>query len=309
LTTPKVNTINRGGSRFYVNPDSGRKNPGVTSVLNMLPKPFLTFWSSKVVAEYAVENIGEVVGIAMKDPKAAIDLLKGAPRRFTANSADVGSEAHDAFEHIAKGEEVRITPNLKPFIEHFREFLEVAKPEFVFLEETVWSDEHGFAGSFDALARLTGDGVGDLKGKLLFMDWKTTRSGVHEEVALQLCAYSRATHIIRPDGSRVPLPKADGGAVLWVRPEGWKLVPVETGEVTLSEPVVHEPTGDVVVPGQTVDIFDYFLALREVLDWDSEVKKRVIGKPVAAGGEFKSGEQSGPINKPAARTRAKAAAK
>lgn len=308
MTTPKVNTINRGGSRFYVNPEHGRKNPGVTSVLNMLPKPFLTFWAAKMVAEFAVENMGDVVGIAMKDKAAAVELLKGAPRRFTKNSADVGSDAHDLFESLAKGEDIRVTPALKPYIDHFREFLDIAKPEFVFLEETVWSDDFGYAGSFDALARLTGD-VGDLKGKLLFMDWKTTRSGVHEEVALQLCAYSRATHIIRPDGSRVPLPKADGGAVLLVRPEGWKLVPVETGEVTLAEPVIHEPSGDVVTPGHVVDIFDYFLALREVLDWDSEVKKRVIGKPVAAGGEFKPGQQSGPINKPKTSARGKAAAK
>lgn len=297
MTTPKINTIKRAGSRFYVEPSTGRKNPGVTSVVNMLPKEFLKFWAAKMVAEFAVENMGEVVGIAMRSPEAAIDLLKGAPTRFTKGAADVGTDAHDIFEKLAKGEDVRVTPPLKPYIEHFNEFLAQAQPEFIFTEETVWSDELGYAGSFDALATIKGD-IPGLKGKTLFFDWKTTRSGVHEEVALQLAAYRFATHVIRPDGSRVPLPKTDGAAVLLVRPEGWKLVPVETGEVTLVEPVL-DPDDDtrVIVPGVTVNIIDYFVALREILDWETDVKKRVLSKPVAAGGEFASAKPL-TINKP-----------
>ena len=287
MTTPKVNTIKRGGSRYYVEPETGRKHPGVTSVLNMLPKEFLKFWSAKVVAEYAVDNLSELVGIAMKDRGAAVDLLKGAPNRFTRGAADVGTEAHDLFEAIAKGDRPRRVHNdLKPYVDNFLEFIDECDPEFIFLEETVWSDDHGYAGSFDALGVLHGEGAGNLKGKTVFFDWKTTRSGVHEEVALQLSAYSRATHVIRPDGSRVPLPKTEGAAVLLVRPEGWQLVPVETGEVDLGG-------------GQAVDVFDYFLALREVFDWDGVVKKRVLGTPVAAGGEFK-GKRTTRITRPKA---------
>lgn len=296
MTNPKINTIKRGGSRYYVEPSSGRKNPGVTSVVNMLPKEFLKFWAAKMVAEFAVEHIGEVVGIAMTNPEAAVDMLKGTPTRFTKGAADVGSDAHDAFEKIAKGEAVRVTPPLKPYIEHFNEFLELAQPEFIFTEETVWNDELGYAGSFDALATIRGD-IPGMKGKTLFFDWKTTRSGVHEEVALQLSAYRKATHIIRPDGSRVPLPKTDGAAVLLIRPEGWKLVPVETDVVTLVEPVLDPDDPErVIVPGVSVNVLDYFVALREVLDWESDVKKRVLGKPVAAGGEFASAKAV--INKP-----------
>ncbi|WP_036959367.1 hypothetical protein [Promicromonospora kroppenstedtii] len=79
MTNPKINTIKRGGSRLYVHPESARKVPGVTSVLNMLPKGFLKFWASKSVAEYAVNNIGAVVTLAMNDKSAAVDLLKRAP--------------------------------------------------------------------------------------------------------------------------------------------------------------------------------------------------------------------------------------
>lgn len=285
LTVPKVNTIRRGGSRYYVEPESGRKNPGVTSVLNMLPKDFLKFWAAKVVAEFAVDNIGEIVGIAMKDPGAAIDMLKGAPNRFTRTAADIGTEAHDYFEALAKGETIgRVHPDLAPFVAHFREFIEDCDPEFLFLEETVWSDTLGYAGSFDALGVLHGEAAGPLKGKRIFFDWKTTRSGVHEEVALQLAAYASADSIIRPDGSRVPLPKIEGAAVLLVRPEGWQLVPVNIGTVDLGE-------------GQEVEVIDYFKALREVFDWDGVVKRHVLRPPVAAGGEF-VGKKGSKITRP-----------
>lgn len=274
MTTPKVRTIKRGGSRYYVNPETGAKTPGVTSILSMLPKPFLRYWAAKMVAEEAVENLGAVVSIALKDPAGAVDYLKRAPDRNTKEAADIGSEAHDLFERLAKGESVgRVHPDLAPFVEHFEEFLALCEPEFIFLEETVWSDEDGYAGSFDALATLHGEGAGPLQGKTLFFDWKTTRSGVHEEVALQLSGYRHASHIIRPDGSRVPLPKVDGGAVLHVRPEGWALYPVETGLLDL-------PTGD------TVELMDYLRALRMVFDWEDVVKHSVIGRPVVGGGEF-----------------------
>lgn len=285
MTTPKVKTLKRGGQRFYVDPVTKRKNPGVTSVLNMLPKPFLMYWAQKVVAEQAVENLGSVVGLALSDPQGAIDYLKRSPQRTTRQAADTGSGAHDLFEQIAKGEPLRRVPaELRPFVDHFREFMEVCEPEFEFLEETVWSDTHGYAGSFDAFGVLTGEGAGELRGLRLFFDWKTTRSGVYEEVALQLTGYRRGESLIRADGSRVPMPKSDGAAVLHVRPEGWALYPIVTDPFEIE--------------GQEVDPFDYFLALREVFDWDTEIKKHVIGRPLVGGGEFAVAPKTTKINKP-----------
>lgn len=253
MTAPKVNTIRRGSSRFYVHPETADKVPGVTSVVGMLPKDFLKFWAAKVVAELAVESLGEVVGIALRDPAAAVDFLKRAPQRTTGKAADVGTDVHDLFERMAKGEVVgRVHPDLKPYVEHFQSFLDEFQPEFLFLEETVWSDKHRYAGSFDAIATVGGETV--------VLDWKTTRSGIHEEVALQLSAYRFADYLVRPDGSRVPMPKLDGGAVLHVRPEGKSFVPVKCD----------------------AEVFEYFLHLREVFEWDKGVKSTVIGSPLNA---------------------------
>ncbi|WP_326742597.1 hypothetical protein [Streptomyces sp. NBC_01768] len=262
-----VRTIKRGESRFYVEPTGGQKAPGVTSVLNMLPKPFLGPWNAKMVAEEAVNNLGSVVGLALNGDagkKAAIDMLKGAARRFTKDAADLGSDAHDLFERLARGDEVRedqVHVDLKPFYRHFVEFLRVVKPEFIHLEETVWDDVRDVAGSFDAIAR-----IGD---EVVIIDWKTTRSGVHEEVALQLKAYASASRIIlSATGEDIPIPHIDAAAVLHVRPEGWALYPVDFSD----------------------DLTEYFDALRTTFDWD-ERKRSVIGKPVFSGGEY--GQQTG----------------
>lgn len=255
MTTPKVQTIKRGGSRFYVNPDDGAvKVPGVTSVVGMLPKDFLRYWAAKMVATEAVEDLGTLVSLVLRDPSAAIDHLKKAPDRNTRKAADTGTAAHDLFERMARGQTVgRVHPDLEPFVTHFDEYLRVVKPEYHFLEETVWSDKHQYAGSFDAYATI--------EGEKLWLDNKTTRSGIHEEVGIQLAAYRYADNIIREDGSRVPMPKADGGAVLHVRPEGWKLVPVRCDE----------------------EMFDLFLHLREIFKYEKELKPTVIGKTVFHG--------------------------
>ncbi|QPX62358.1 exonuclease [Arthrobacter phage Tbone] len=255
MTTPKVSTIKRGGARFYVDPDNGKiKVPGVTSIIGMLPKEFLRYWAAKEVAQTAVDELGVLVSMVLNDPSAAVDHLKKAPDRNTRKAADTGTAAHDLFERMSKGETLgRVHPDLEPFVRHFDEFLTVAKPEYHFMEETVWSDKHEYAGSFDAFATISGE--------RLWIDNKTTRSGIHEEVGIQLAAYRFADSIIRADGGRVPMPEADGGAVLHVRPEGWKLVPVRCDEA----------------------LFETFLHLREVFRYEKEIKGTIVGHEVFSG--------------------------
>ncbi|AYN57745.1 exonuclease [Arthrobacter phage DrManhattan] len=267
MTTPKVSTIKRGGARFYVDPDNGQiKVPGVTSIIGMLPKEFLRYWAAKEVAQTAVDSLPTVLQMILNDQSdAAVDFLKKSPDRNTRKAADTGTAAHDLFERMSKGETLgRVHPDLAPFVQHFDEFLKVAKPEYHFMEETVWSDKHGYAGSFDAFA--------EIGGERLWIDNKTTRSGIHEEVGIQLAAYRFADSIIRADGGRVPMPQADGGAVLHVRPEGWKLVPVRCDEA----------------------LFEVFLHLREVFRYEKEIKGTIVGREVFSGPADAAAAESGP---------------
>ncbi|GAA3018482.1 hypothetical protein [Streptomyces fulvorobeus] len=260
-----VDTIKRGGSRFYVDPDDGRiKVPGVTGIVGMAPKDFLTYWNAKLVAETAVEHRDTVLKLAEKDPAGAVDYLKGAPRRYTKVASDLGSAAHDMFERQARGDTINprhIHADIKPHVRWFDEFLQQIQPEFLHLEETVWSDAHQYAGSFDAIARI--------EGEVVMIDWKTSKA-VYDSVALQLAAYRYADRIILAETREsIPLPAMTGGAVLHVRPEGWALHPMTCDE----------------------EVFAAFLHLRGVFDWEREGKKGVVGRPIAKGGEVATGTQ------------------
>lgn len=254
MTTPRVKTMKRGGSRFYVHPDrKDYKVPGVTSVVGMLPKPFLPRWAAKATAEWTVDNLGSVVGLALNDPQGAVDVMKGAPWRDTRQAADTGTAVHDLYERLGNGEDVgRVHPDLEPYVSHFHEFVAEFSPEFILQEETVWSEAHNYAGSFDLLAGVDGERV--------IIDYKTTRSGVYPEVALQLSAYANADYIINPDGSTEELPEVESAAVLHVRPEGWQLIPVSIGP----------------------EVFEVFLRLRDVFEFDRDLKDRVLGDPIQA---------------------------
>lgn len=262
----KVRTIQRGGSRFYVNPETDLKVPGVTSVVGMLPKPFLQFWNAKMVAELAVDSLPFVQQMAERDRQGAIDYLKGAARRYTKVRADVGSDAHDLFERLIRGEPVaRVHPDLEPYRRNFVDFLDKVNPELVRAEDVAWSDTHEYAGSFDGILRVWLDEDGkptpDRSGEphLLIVDWKTSKD-TYPDVALQMAAYAHADVIIGADGKREPMPEFDGAAVLHITPDQWAFKPVNISEA----------------------VFGYFVTLRKVFDWDREASKTVIGRPIAA---------------------------
>lgn len=261
----KVRTIQRGGSRFYVNPQTDVKVPGVTSVIQMLPKPFLAFWNAKMVAELAVDSLPFVEQMATRDRQGAIDYLKGAARRYTKARADVGSDAHDLFERLMRGEAVqRVHPDLEPYRRNFVDFQEKVNPELIRAEDIAWSDAHNYAGSFDGILRVwldeDGNIVPDRSGEPheLIVDWKTSKD-TYPDVALQMAAYAHADVIIDADGKRSPMPDFDGAAVLHITPEQWAFKPVNI----------------------SAEVFGYFLHLREIFNWDREVSKTVIGRPIA----------------------------
>ncbi|WP_415940402.1 hypothetical protein [Streptomyces sp. 039-1] len=264
----KVSTIQRGGSRFYVDGETQEKVPGVTSVVGMLPKPFLTYWAAKLTAELAVDSIDFVSQMATRDRAGAVDYLKGASRRYTKTRADIGSDAHDLFERMIRGEALprRVHPDLEPYRVNFAEFLDVVQPELIRAEDVAWSDTHKYAGSFDALLRVKDD---DGEPVTVITDWKTGKA-TYPDVALQMAAYGFADRLISPDGFSEPMPHIDSAAVLHITPDQWAFKPVRFDK----------------------EVFHHFLTLRKTFDWDREVSKTVLGKPFASGGgELVTGTQ------------------
>lgn len=101
MTTPVVQRIKRGGSRFYLHLETSAKVPGIPSVVGNLPKPFLKFWGEKLVSEEAVDNIGAVTSLFVNGKRqAAIGMLKGAPHRTTSDAAQMGTDTHGLVERL-----------------------------------------------------------------------------------------------------------------------------------------------------------------------------------------------------------------
>ena len=250
MTSP-VNSIKRGGSRFYVDPETGDKLPSVTSVIGTLAKPFLAPWNAKMVATAAADEFGTLAQmLSQGNREGAIDYFKGAARRSSAPASALGSEVHDLCDRIAKGEDIKhVHPEHQGHVDLFKQWISDFNVEFYETEITVWSDTHGFAGTLDAICRI--------EDEVVILDYKTGKS-VYSEVALQLNAYANADCILDPDGTRRDLPEIEAGAVLHLRADKAELIPVRLGD----------------------DIFDVFKNLIVASEWQRETHKTVLGQPI-----------------------------
>jgi hypothetical protein len=276
----KINTIKRGDARYYVHPITGKKAIGVTSVLNMLPKGFLGPWNAKSVATAAMDMLPELVALALKgQQQAAIDMLKRTTYRDVGEAARQGTEAHGFMDSVLNGRKIaRQHPDVEAFINRVRDFVELVQPEVLYTEEAIWNQEFNYSGRFDGILRFSTEALARAGVPITdnppdtftsMFDGKTTRSGVHAEVALQLKAYSKSPIILLEGGIEVPMPTIDNGMVFHFRPDGWQLVPV----------VLDGPEGD--------ELWKVFTALLTVArDWETgepgepSPKDAVLGMPL-----------------------------
>ena len=255
MTTPKIPTVHENDSRLYLWEDG--KHPGVTSIVGMLPKPHLQFWAAKMAAEAALEK-GTVT-------ERDLNYIKTAHTRNRDEAADIGSNIHDLVDRKFNGEDLELTADEMQIIDCFDQFCHRFNPVWEKTEETVFGNygDFTYAGSFDAIASIDGSNW--------LIDFKTTRSGIHPEVALQLSAYMNARKIIHPDGSSEDVPRIDRCAVLWLRPDKWafqELHPQQTKFETGS-------LGD--------SYWHQFGALLHSWHWENGAKKKALGTIQASG--------------------------
>jgi hypothetical protein len=259
-----IRTLKKSGARFYFNEAAPEiKYPGVTSIVGMLPKPFLQRWNANMAADLAVDSLDYLKEMAARDRDGAKKYIAGAAYRYTMQRARIGTQAHDLFERMIRGQHVgTVHPDMRSYQRHFAEFLDRVQPELVRAEDVAWSATHEYAGSFDAMLRLKLDDQGkpDPTGDsgLVIADWKTSK-GTYPDVALQMSAYANADEVVSPDGAREAMPVFDGAVVLHITDTAWEFLPVR-------------------IDG---DVFSHFLHLRQTFEWDRSVSKTVLGSSIA----------------------------
>jgi hypothetical protein len=251
MTNPKITTKTINGNRFYIHPNiKNLSAPSVTSIIGLLPAPYLRLWNSKVTAQCAIDEI-EYVNQLISEGKStkAVDWLKAAADRELNKAADIGTRVHELVEQLIYNPQHEIEDELAPYIKGYFEFCEKFEPEWLHVEKSIFSTTHLYAGSFDAICKIN--------NKTIILDFKTTRSGISSKVALQLAAYANADVMF--DGEKeIEVPHIDAGAALLLRPDKWAYQPLRIDD----------------------DIFGTFLALRRTFEWEHRQSKTAMLAPV-----------------------------
>ena len=189
MTTPELSEEVRSGRRYVWD---GVQYPSVTTILNELAKHALPHWYAKQVAQFAVEQKDQWIGL---EDDAAVDLLKRQPLRFRDGAAGRGTRLHAAVpnmvgdDHSTRSQKLAeaaggmVEADFAGLLPAVRDYCDQHVSAVIAQEVTVFSDEFGYAGTCDMIIRDNdGDGV--------VVDWKTGRAW--PEAALQLAAYAAA---------------------------------------------------------------------------------------------------------------------
>lgn len=274
--------------------EADRRFWSATTILNVLDKPALLYWSAEQTAKCAVTQ--ETTWRAMVEDsgeEAAVKWLRDARFRRLKNEltdAEFGSGVHDLCESYAlTGERPEVdrakflndTEAAAKCLDQFDTWLNTFQPEYQATEVTVYSPKYGYAGTSDAFLTLQGfRAITDYKSSKKSWDAKGKPTGLYPEIGLQLAAYRWAelAAVWRPrvnevyrrryyllsaaeQALAVPVPEVDGGIGIKITPDHCTAFPVRCDEQ------IHEA----------------FLFCLELARHQFEVAKTIIGEPLIAG--------------------------
>lgn len=278
--------IPRRSNGWYRDPETGAKLRSVTTIIGQgVPKEALVFWAGNYVAETALNNLPKLTrarGLAARTE--VYDWLRRAPIRKKDERADLGSAVHRLIEAHVLGEplpkDLLEDPELGPYLAHFQRFVGEFQVTFEASEMVVANPDEGYAGTLDYILRskpaiveinrLRRQGefptlTRDLDPDMPVMgDSKTGGDldvkGVYAECGMQMAAYRAAPVCWLRDGTKVPMPQtAPIGVALHLRPEGYRLIPIECGPVVYAD----------------------FANARRMAEWTTDRSKTVVHPPLA----------------------------
>lgn len=222
-----IRRVDRGKNHSYL--IDNVKALGVTTALSKgMPKPALPYWSAKAVAEY-VADLGPAAYTELLSNfgrNAAVNLLKGIPWSQRDQAAARGTDVHDIAEQLISGAHVDVPDHLDGYVQSAVSFMDQWKPVPLLTERVIGSYRWMYAGTFDLIAELP-------DGRRVLFDYKTSKSGIFPETALQLAAYRHADVYVAEDGTEIPMSEVgitDTMAV-WLRPDGYDVIPLDSDEI------------------------------------------------------------------------------
>ena len=197
----------------------GKPVPSVTTLLGKgLPKPALTYWSAKMVAEFVADNEADVEALRRMGRGPMVNALKGVPWEKRDTAAVRGTDVHALAEHLIHGEEVQVPEHLTEYVKGYVAWLDEWEPEVLLTERLVANRHWFYAGKFDVIYRLR-------DGRVVLADNKTS-GGIYGDTACQLAAYNGAEFYVDDNADEQPMPATDGLAVIHITPGETLLYPI-----------------------------------------------------------------------------------
>lgn len=201
----------------------GKRIKGVTTLLGAgIPKPALSYWSARSVAEYVIRNPEAVEQLRTMGEGPAIAALKQIPWQKRDEAAVRGTDIHALAEKIVHGQDVEVPDHLLGPVQGYVQWLEEFDVQPVLTEQPVASRKWRYGGKFDAIVTI---GRGKWKGRQPLLDWKTS-SGVYGETALQTAAYALAEFYAPDADTEIPMPPIECTAVVHITEGGTTMHPL-----------------------------------------------------------------------------------
>lgn len=231
--------VGRYGDRWYTDPlpgcdiapavtEGADTWPSVSAIKNANSTDW-TYVGLKRVALALGEKPNRLDGLGYEE---LYDALKAINRLGLKQAQDRGTNVHTYLECGLRGQPVKEWLPGEPgadYLPAVRSFLDTYQPEMVAAEVVCINRDLngvGYGGTSDGLIRID--------GKTYWVDWKSRGAdsdhGAYAEEAAQLGAYARAQYMLveGPNGpQRQRLPKADGGLIVSVKPDGVRIYPID----------------------------------------------------------------------------------
>ena len=194
----------------------GERVPGVTMIIGKgLPKPGLPYWSARVVAQAAVDEVeGLAARVEREGGVPVVTDLRRRPWRARDKAAVRGTDVHALAEQVVHGREVEVPGRLASFVQAYVDLVDDLELEPVLTEARLANRASWYAGTCDLVATIGDD--------LWLLDLKTSKS-VHGSFALQTAAYATAEFFVDTDGTEQPMPHIDRMGVIHITPDGARL--------------------------------------------------------------------------------------
>lgn len=263
----------------------------VTTIISILDKPALMYWSAAEAAYCAIRNERTWKAmLADEGEAAAVKYIRDArmrPAKNRMSDTAFGTAIHDLCEQYALTGTMPSVPRERFAEDHeaaaacmqqFDQWVQKAQPEYRATEMTTFTPTYGVAGTSDGIFTLNGErAIFDYKSSKKSFDSRGEPTTLYPELGLQLAAYRyaeftsvwharrfekfrRRYYLLSEDerAMAVPVPEVDGGIGIKITPEHCTAYTIECGP----------------------DQYEAFLYVLEAARWRFESSRNVIGKPI-----------------------------